>query len=73
MWPGVAQTWWEPGERYVSGLRARRLAARRAERRRVARRAAMVAAASVVVAVGAVTGMMSALDRERPPTTPNRW
>lgn len=50
----------------MSGLRARRLAARRAERRRVARRAAMVAAASVVMAVGAVTGTMSALDRERP-------
>lgn len=45
----------------MSGLRARRLAARRAERRRTARRGAMVAAASVVVAVGTVTGMLTAL------------
>ncbi|KAF2781307.1 endoglucanase [Streptomyces sp. OM5714] len=44
----------------MSGLRARRLAARRAERRRAAGRGAMVAAASVVVAVGTVTGMLTA-------------
>lgn len=50
----------------MSGLRAQRLAARRAERRRAARRGAMVAAASVVVAVGSATGMMSALDGNRP-------
>ena len=52
----------------MSGLRAQRLAARRAERRRAARRSAMVAAASVVVAVGSVTGVMSALAEERPST-----
>lgn len=46
----------------MSGLRAQRLAARRAARGRAARRGAMVAAASVVVAVGTVTGMVSALD-----------
>ena len=45
----------------MSGSRAQRLSARRAERRRAARRGAMVAAASVVVAVGTVTGMMSAV------------
>jgi len=49
----------------MSGLRARRLAERRAARRRAVRRNAMAAVASVVVAVGAVTGMVSALD-DRP-------
>lgn len=59
----------------MSGLRARRLAERRAERRRAARRNGMVAAASVVVAVGAATGMVSALgdgrgvDEARPEVT----
>ncbi|MEV7992782.1 hypothetical protein AB0O67_12935 [Streptomyces sp. NPDC086077] len=46
----------------MSGSRVRRLAARRAERRRAARRNAMVAAASVVVALGALTGVLTALD-----------
>lgn len=46
----------------MPGSRAQRLAARRAERRRVALRGVMAVAASVVVAVGAVTGMVSALD-----------
>jgi len=49
----------------VAGTRARRLAERRAARRRAVRRTAMVAAASVVVAVGAVTGMISVYD-DRP-------
>lgn len=59
----------------MSGSRARRLSARRAERRRAARRGAMVAVASVVVAVGTVTGTMSALgdgrgaDEARPRAT----
>ncbi|MGY0022546.1 glycoside hydrolase family 6 protein [Streptomyces sp. YJ-C3] len=49
----------------MSGLRARRLAERRAARRRAAGRrgrGAMVAAASAVVAVGTVTGLVSAFD-----------
>lgn len=59
----------------MSGSRARRLSARRAELRRAARRGTMVAAASVVVAVGTVTGMMSAVgdgggsDEARPQVT----
>ncbi len=44
----------------MSGSRARRVSARKAEGRRAVRRGAMVAAASVVVAVGTVTGMLSA-------------
>ncbi|MBB4716541.1 endoglucanase [Streptomyces luteogriseus] len=51
----------------MSGSRARRLAARRAGRRRAARRGAMVAAASLVVAAGAVAGVLAAFDGRRAP------
>ncbi|PPS84628.1 Endoglucanase E-2 [Streptomyces sp. MH60] len=48
----------------MSGRRARRRTARRSVRGRAAGRGAMVAAASVVVAVGTVAGMLTALGGE---------
>ncbi|WP_274555974.1 glycoside hydrolase family 6 protein [Streptomyces spiramyceticus] len=52
----------------MSGFRAQRRIAR-IERRRAKRRAVMVVAASAVVAVGTVTGMMSAVEGGRDRTT----